>query len=323
MDWPPYSPDLNPIAHAWDKLGRRLQSNHAPTTNHAHSARMLVEEWQAMPQDFFHRRVNSVKRRCTEYINARGGYTHFKVLMKLCDFLFGQYVISSMAIVNEMHSWNKWHLFLCTGHIDRYYSVLLWCHWRFRMMLLPLKLLTLSLFWIVITTKAFWIYTDKFVNKITLFVLNRFHKDHQEGYRQMNLYDLVIMETSSMTSKMNQRGATLGDVKQLYLPSVAPANVININGGTFKRSTTLAGKYLRSFSFFVFEDNATGVLPSSPCISDTRVWRTSFAPVIIMNSNNYFLSTVIIIHINNFFCLLSYVLISYFMCLFLEMLRIK
>ena len=45
IDWPTYSPDSNPIEHAWDELGRRLRSNHAPPTNHAHFARMLVTEW--------------------------------------------------------------------------------------------------------------------------------------------------------------------------------------------------------------------------------------------------------------------------------------
>ena len=46
MDWPPYSPDLNPIEHAWDELGCRLRSNYAPPTNHAHLARMTVAECQ-------------------------------------------------------------------------------------------------------------------------------------------------------------------------------------------------------------------------------------------------------------------------------------
>ena len=73
MDWPPYSPDLNSIEHAWDELGRRLRHNHAPPANHAHLALMLVTEWHA----FFQRLVNSIRRRCTECINARGGYTHY------------------------------------------------------------------------------------------------------------------------------------------------------------------------------------------------------------------------------------------------------
>ena len=77
MDWPQYSPDLNSIEHAWDELGRRLRRNHVPPTNHAHLARMLVAEWQAIPQAFFQRLVNSMRLRCTECINARGGYTHY------------------------------------------------------------------------------------------------------------------------------------------------------------------------------------------------------------------------------------------------------
>ena len=75
-----------------------------------------------------------------------------------------------MAIANEMHSWNKWHLFLCTGHIVGFYSMLLWCHWRFRMMLLPLKLLTLNLFWVVyIFTIERGIRTNKGGNSLFIF----------------------------------------------------------------------------------------------------------------------------------------------------------
>ena len=77
MDWPLYSPDLNPTEHARDELGRRLRSNHAPPTNHAHLARMLVAEWQAIPQAFFQRLINSMRWRCTDCINAKGGYTHY------------------------------------------------------------------------------------------------------------------------------------------------------------------------------------------------------------------------------------------------------
>ena len=45
MDLPSYSPDLKSIEHAWDEFGRRLRINHAPPTNYAHLARMLVAEW--------------------------------------------------------------------------------------------------------------------------------------------------------------------------------------------------------------------------------------------------------------------------------------
>ncbi|GFU11679.1 transposable element Tcb1 transposase [Trichonephila clavipes] len=30
MDWPAYSPDLNPIEHVWDMLGRRIAARHPP-----------------------------------------------------------------------------------------------------------------------------------------------------------------------------------------------------------------------------------------------------------------------------------------------------
>ncbi|GFV17151.1 transposable element Tcb1 transposase [Trichonephila clavipes] len=32
MDWPAYSPDLNPIEHVWDMLGRRITARQPPPT---------------------------------------------------------------------------------------------------------------------------------------------------------------------------------------------------------------------------------------------------------------------------------------------------
>ena len=53
MDWPAYSPDLAPIEHAWDELGRRVRNNHAPLANLHDMGQLLMAEWQAIPQEFF------------------------------------------------------------------------------------------------------------------------------------------------------------------------------------------------------------------------------------------------------------------------------
>ena len=30
LDWPPLSPDMSPIEHLWDELGRRVRARHQP-----------------------------------------------------------------------------------------------------------------------------------------------------------------------------------------------------------------------------------------------------------------------------------------------------
>ena len=48
MRWPACSPDLNPIEHLWDEIGRRIQ-NYPPAQNRAQLLQQLPEQWNAIP----------------------------------------------------------------------------------------------------------------------------------------------------------------------------------------------------------------------------------------------------------------------------------
>ncbi|GFX64945.1 transposable element Tcb1 transposase [Trichonephila clavipes] len=49
MDWPVRSPDLNPIEHIWDFLGRRLAARTLPPVTIRELRLALQDEWAAMP----------------------------------------------------------------------------------------------------------------------------------------------------------------------------------------------------------------------------------------------------------------------------------
>lgn len=75
MNWPSRSPDMNPIEHAWDELGRRARLRNIQNANHLEQA--LVAEWNAIPQHFFQRLCNSMRSRCQACVVARGGHTRY------------------------------------------------------------------------------------------------------------------------------------------------------------------------------------------------------------------------------------------------------
>ncbi|GFV41955.1 transposable element Tc1 transposase [Trichonephila clavipes] len=64
MDWPVYSPDLNPIEHVWDALGRRIAARLHHPENTQQLKQMLIEEWALLPQEILHQLVLSMPRRC-------------------------------------------------------------------------------------------------------------------------------------------------------------------------------------------------------------------------------------------------------------------
>ncbi|GFV48815.1 transposable element Tcb2 transposase [Trichonephila clavipes] len=74
MDWPAYSPDLNPIEHVWDALGRRIAARLHHPENTQQLKQMLIEEWALLPQEMLHQLVLSLWRRCEATIAVRGGH---------------------------------------------------------------------------------------------------------------------------------------------------------------------------------------------------------------------------------------------------------
>ena len=77
VDWPACSPDLNPIEHAWDQLGRPVQTRLNVDSTRADLRRFLLEAWDRLPQNNIQRLIHSMRRRCAECIAAGGDPTHY------------------------------------------------------------------------------------------------------------------------------------------------------------------------------------------------------------------------------------------------------
>ncbi|GFU67886.1 transposable element Tcb2 transposase [Trichonephila clavipes] len=74
MDWPVYSPDLNPIEHVWDSLGRRISARLHHPENTQQLKQLLIQEWALLPQELLHQLVLSMRRRCEATIAVREGH---------------------------------------------------------------------------------------------------------------------------------------------------------------------------------------------------------------------------------------------------------
>ncbi|GFU12965.1 transposable element Tcb2 transposase [Trichonephila clavipes] len=63
MDWPARSPDLNPIEHVWDFLGRRWTLVPLPPVTIRELRLALQDEWAALPQQLIDTLILSMGRR--------------------------------------------------------------------------------------------------------------------------------------------------------------------------------------------------------------------------------------------------------------------
>jgi hypothetical protein len=84
IDWPPYSPDLNPIEHLWWRL-KRLMFKHFPQYNNYSRAEeewdgfceALKECWRRIPGKLIRRLILSMPQRLAACRKARGWQTKY------------------------------------------------------------------------------------------------------------------------------------------------------------------------------------------------------------------------------------------------------
>ncbi|GFV62116.1 transposable element Tcb1 transposase [Trichonephila clavipes] len=73
LPWPARSPDLSPIEHVCDALGRQLQ----PSRDTGELTAQMQRLWQDLPQGVISDLIKSMPRRISACIAARGGFTTY------------------------------------------------------------------------------------------------------------------------------------------------------------------------------------------------------------------------------------------------------
>ncbi|GFW18004.1 transposable element Tcb2 transposase [Trichonephila clavipes] len=74
MEWPARSPDLNPIEHLWDNLGREVAALNPPPRSLHELKQGLLCVWSSLPIPVSDNLINSMGNRCRQCIQVRGGH---------------------------------------------------------------------------------------------------------------------------------------------------------------------------------------------------------------------------------------------------------
>ena len=76
LPWPAVSPDMNPIEHIWDYLGRNVRAK-GNVKNLSDLENALIQEWNNILNVVIRRYVRSMRGHLAACINSRGGHIRY------------------------------------------------------------------------------------------------------------------------------------------------------------------------------------------------------------------------------------------------------
>lgn len=84
MEWPVFSPDLNPIEHLWRLLKDALNQKHphlkgmgASQESYRLFQQAIIEEWNAIDQEVIDNLIRSMDNRVNHVLAAKGWHTRY------------------------------------------------------------------------------------------------------------------------------------------------------------------------------------------------------------------------------------------------------
>src|SRR5215216_1071098 len=77
LDWPPQSPDLNPIEHLWNEVDRRLRHLPGQISSKDDLWNKIQQVWKEFDVETCTNLIRSMPERIHDVIKARGGYTRW------------------------------------------------------------------------------------------------------------------------------------------------------------------------------------------------------------------------------------------------------
>ena len=81
MDWPPLSPDLNPIENLWGIISRKVYADGRQYTSISDLKKVIQSEWDAIPISTLENLVDSMPNRCIEVLCRNGAKTSYQCVI--------------------------------------------------------------------------------------------------------------------------------------------------------------------------------------------------------------------------------------------------
>ncbi|GFX18663.1 transposable element Tcb2 transposase [Trichonephila clavipes] len=77
IEWPACFPDMNPIDHVWDALGRRVAGRRPAPQTLQEMERALLEVWDRISQLVINSLIDPIPQRCLTLLAFRGNHTPY------------------------------------------------------------------------------------------------------------------------------------------------------------------------------------------------------------------------------------------------------